>query len=83
MPEEEKNKFKEYQKKKYQELVQYVKEALKNKFFLSLYNIKMSEKTLKFNNIRINKKEFNKSKQAIDLDSITADKIVVSDKFKQ
>ena len=83
MPEEEKNKFKEYQKKKYQELVQYVKEALKNKFFLSLYNIKMSEKTLKFNNIRINKREFNKSKQAIDLDSITADKIVVSDKFKQ
>ena len=82
MPEEEKNKFKEYQKKKYQELVQYVKEALKNKFFLSLYNIKMSEKTLKFNNIRINKREFNKSKQAIDLDSITADKIVVSDKFK-
>ena len=83
MPEEEKNKFKEYQKKKYQELVQYIKEALKNKFFLSLYNIKMSEKTLKFNNIRINKREFNKSKQAIDLDSITADKIVVSDKFKQ
>ena len=83
MPEEEKNKFKEYQKKKYQELVQYVKEALKNKFFLSLCNIKMSEKTLKFNNIRINKREFNKSKQAIDLDSITADKIVVSDKFKQ
>ena len=83
MPEEEKNKFKEYQKKKYQELVQYIKEALKNKFFLSLYNIKMSEKTLKFNNIRINKREFHKSKQAIDLDSITADKIVVSDKFKQ
>ena len=42
----------------------------------------MSEKTLKFNNIKINKKEFYKSKQAIDLDSITADKIVVSDKFR-
>ena len=41
----------------------------------------MSEKTLKFNNIRINKKEFHKSKQAIDLDSVTTDKIVVSDKF--
>ena len=42
----------------------------------------MSEKTLKFNNIKINKKEFHKSKQAIDLDSVTADKIVVSDKFR-
>ena len=28
---EEKNKIKEYQKKKYQELIQYKKEALKNK----------------------------------------------------
>ena len=31
LPEEEKNKIKEYQKKKYQDLVQYKKEALKNK----------------------------------------------------
>ena len=42
----------------------------------------MSEKTLKFNNIRVNKKEFHKSKQVIDLDLINADQIVVSDKFK-
>ena len=42
----------------------------------------MSEKTLKFNNIKINKKEFHKSKQAIDQDSVTVDKIVVSDKFR-
>ena len=42
----------------------------------------MSEKTLKFNNIKINKKEFHKYKQAIDLDSITIDKIVVSNKFR-
>ena len=41
----------------------------------------MSEKTLKFSNIEINKKEFHKSKQAIDLGSITTDKIVVPDKF--
>ena len=27
----------------------------------------MSEKTLRFNNIRVNEKEFHKSKQAIDL----------------
>ena len=31
LSEEEKNKIKEYQKKKYQELIQYKKEALKNK----------------------------------------------------
>ena len=43
----------------------------------------MNEKTLKFNNIKINKKEFHKSKQAIDLDSVTTDKIVVSDKFRR
>ena len=42
----------------------------------------MSEKILKFENIRVNKKEFNKSKQAIDLGLINVDKIVVSDKFK-
>ena len=42
----------------------------------------MNEKTLKFNNIKINQKEFHKSKQAVDLDSIDTDKIVVSDKFR-
>ena len=42
----------------------------------------MNEKALKFNNIKINKKEFHKSKQAIDLDTVTVDKTVVSDKFK-
>ena len=41
-----------------------------------------NEKTLKFNNIKVNKKEFHKFKQAVDLDSIAIDKIVVSDKFK-
>ena len=43
----------------------------------------MSQKTLKFDNIKINKYEFHKSKQAIDLDSVDTDKIVVSDKFRQ
>ena len=42
----------------------------------------MSEKTLKFNNIDVNKKEFHKSKQPIDLMSINIDQIVVSNKFK-
>ena len=42
----------------------------------------MSEKTLKFNNIKVNEKAFHKSKQAIDSDSVITDKIVVSDKFR-
>ena len=42
----------------------------------------MSEETLKFNNIRVNKKKFQKSKQAIDLMSVNVDQIVVYDKFK-
>ena len=41
----------------------------------------MSEKILKFNNIRLNKKEFHKSKQPIDLKSVNVDQIVVSDRF--
>ena len=49
---------------------------------MSVYNIRMSEKTLKFNNIEINKNKFHTSKQAIGLDSVTTDKIVVSDKFR-
>ena len=40
------------------------------------------KKTLKFNNIRLNKKKFHKSKQPIDLMSVNIDQIVVSDKFK-
>ena len=42
----------------------------------------MGEKTLKFNNIRLNKKEFHQSKEPIDLLSVELDQIVVSDKFK-
>ena len=42
----------------------------------------MTEKTLKFNNIRVNKKEFHMSKEPIDLMSLNVDQIVISDKFK-
>ena len=42
----------------------------------------MSEKTLKFNNIRLNKKEFHKSKEPIDLMTVIVDQTVASDKFK-
>ena len=41
----------------------------------------MTKKTLKFNNIRVNKKKFHMSKDPIDLISVNKDQIVVSDKF--
>ena len=40
----------------------------------------MSEKTLTFDNIRVNKKEFHKSKQPINLDLIKVNQIVVSER---
>ena len=43
----------------------------------------MSEKTLKIDNIGVNKKEFHKSKEPINLDLAKVDQIVISDKFKQ
>ena len=58
LPEEEKDKIKEYQRKRYQQLIQYKKEALQNKWVLFLLSITMSEKTLKFDNIRLDKKKF-------------------------
>ena len=42
----------------------------------------MSEQTLKFNDIVVNKKEFHASKQEIALNLVDIHKIVVSDKFK-
>ena len=42
----------------------------------------MSEKTLTFNNIILNKKKFQKSKEPIDLLSVDVDQIVASYKFK-
>ena len=42
----------------------------------------MGEKALKFNNIKVNKKECHKSKKAIESDLVGTGKIVVSDRFK-
>ena len=47
-----------------------------------LLSIRVSEKTLKFDIIQVNKTEFHKSKPPINLDLINVDQIVVSDKFK-
>ena len=67
--------------KRYQQLIHYEKEALQNNW-LVLLSIRMREKTKKINNIRVNKKEFHKSKLPIDLVLVNVDQIVVSDKFK-
>ena len=46
------------------------------------FKYKYDWKTLKFNNIRLNRKEFHTSKELIDFFSVDLDQIVVSDKFK-
>ena len=56
-------------------MMQYKKEALRNKRVLFSLCIKMSEKTLKFNSIRLNKKNFHKSKQPIDLSLVNVDQM--------
>ena len=52
------------------------------RIYIYLYNIKMSKKTLKFNNIEINNKEFHASKKPIALNLTDIEKLIVSDKFK-
>ena len=42
----------------------------------------MSEKTLKFDNSRLDKKEFHKSKQPVELVLVNVDQIIISEKFK-
>ena len=42
----------------------------------------MSLRKIKFGNKEVNKKEFNSSKQAISLDSVDLNKVVVSKKWK-
>ena len=42
----------------------------------------MPKKTLKFDNVEVDKKDFHASKQPIALESVLINKIVVSDKFE-
>ena len=46
------------------------------------YSIKISEQTLKFDHIAVNKKDFHASKQPIALDLMEGSRILVSDTFK-
>ena len=45
-------------------------------------HMKMSEQTLKFDEIVVNKKDFHASKEGIALDLVESSRILVSDKFK-
>ena len=47
-----------------------------------MLSIRISEMTLKFDNIVVNRKEFHNSKQPINLDLVNVDQIVISNKFK-
>ena len=78
---EEKYKIKEYKKKDTSNWLGTKKKASQNKWLLFLLSITMSVKTLKIDNIRVNKKEFHKSKQPINLDLVNVDQIVISDRF--
>ena len=55
---------------------------VKKKKKLSVHTIKISLKKIKFGDKEVDKKEFYSSKQAISLDSIDLDKLVVSNKWK-
>ena len=47
-----------------------------------MYSIKIIEKTLKVDNVKVNKKKFHVSKQQIALNLINVDQILTSDKFE-
>ena len=49
---------------------------------MSEHSIKISSRTIKFGDKEVDKKEFFSSKQAISLDSVDLNKIVVSNKWK-
>ena len=50
--------------------------------YIYIYSIKMSEKTLKFGDVEVNKKEFHASIKCIPLNLVDTNQVVISDKFK-
>ena len=71
-------KLKQYQRSSYASK----KKKKKNERLICFYSIKMSKQTLKFGNVVINKKKFHASEQAIALNLIDTNKIVIFVKFK-
>ena len=47
-----------------------------------LYSIKMSKKTLKFDNTEVYKKDFHASRQPVALNLVNVNEILISDKFE-
>ena len=84
MKEKAKNKYKNLSEEEKEAKKEYSKNRSKEmkKMQVYFYCIKMSEQTLKFGDIAVNKKEFHASKQAIALNLVNTNKIVISDKFK-
>ena len=68
----------EYERNKYRN----IKEKTSQIFFFFLYSKRLSEKTLKFDNVEVNKKELHASKQPIALDLENLNQILKSDQFK-
>ena len=62
---------------------EYIKNRSKEMKKIQIYalHMKMSEQTLKFGDTVVNKKDFHASKQAIVLNLVDINKIVISDKF--
>ena len=54
----------------------------KNKKINCFYNVKISKQISKFGGIVVNKKDFHASKQAMALNLVDTNKIVLFDKFK-
>ena len=54
----------------------------KNEKIICFYSIKISEQTLKFGDIVVNKREFHASKEVIALSLVNTNKIVLFNKFK-
>ena len=52
------------------------------KYYFLLHNINMSEKTVEFSDVDVNKKKIHAPKQRITLNLIDIVKIVTSNKFK-
>ena len=84
MSEEEKEAKREYGKIGYKNMTENQATPKKMRKWNSnfLGSIKMSKRVLKFDNIEVNKKKFDVSKQPITLNLVNVDQILISDKFK-
>ena len=78
MSEEGKESKREYQRNRYRNMKK--TRVLKKCNINFLYSIKMSKKTLNFDNVEVNKKEFHISKQPVALILVNVDQILISDK---